>query len=90
MHAYRSAEKDGAWLTMREAAAKLGATSHVIRRMILDGVLPAEQVVQDAPWQIQAKDLEAEPVLASRAEAARVTRLRRGNFQYLRIFEEES
>jgi len=67
MHAYRSAEKDGAWLTMREAAAKLGVTSHVIRRMIVDGVLPAEQIVQGAPWQIQAKDLEAEPVLAALA-----------------------
>lgn len=41
MHAYRSTEKDGAWLTMREAAARLGVTSHVIRRLIVDGVLPA-------------------------------------------------
>lgn len=65
MHAYRSAEKDGAWLTMREAAAKVGVTSHVIRRLIVDGVLPAEQVVQGAPWQIQAKDLDAEPVVAA-------------------------
>jgi excisionase family DNA binding protein len=65
MHAYRSAEKDGAWLTMREAAARLGVTSHVIRRMIVDGVLPAEQVVQGAPWQIQAKDLDTEPVLTA-------------------------
>ena len=65
MHAYRSAEKDGAWLTMREAAARLGVTSHVIRRMIVDGVLPAEQVVPGAPWQIQAKDLDAEPVLTA-------------------------
>jgi excisionase family DNA binding protein len=71
MHAYRSAEKDGAWLTMREAAATLGVTSHVIRRMIMDGVLAAEQVVQGAPWQIQAKDLEAEPVLAARARRNR-------------------
>ena len=28
MHAYRSAEKNGAWLTMTEAAAKLGVTNH--------------------------------------------------------------
>ncbi|NTW03770.1 MAG: hypothetical protein HGA19_21270, partial [Oscillochloris sp.] len=28
IHAYRSAEKDGAWLTMTEAAAALGVTSH--------------------------------------------------------------
>ncbi len=67
MHAYRSAEKDGAWLTMREAATKLEVTSHVIRRLIVDGVLPAEQVVPGAPWQIQAKDLDADPVRAALA-----------------------
>lgn len=71
MHAYRSAEKDGAWLTMREAAASLGVTSHVIRRLIVDGVLPAEQVVQGAPWQIQAEDLNAEPVLTALASKSR-------------------
>ena len=71
MHAYRSAEKDGAWLTMREAAARLGVTSHVVRRMIVDGVLPAEQVVQGAPWQIQAKDLDAEHVLTALARKGR-------------------
>lgn len=71
MHAYRSAEKDGAWLTMREAAARLGVTSHVVRRMIVDGVLPAEQVVQGAPWQIQAKDLDAEHVLTALARKRR-------------------
>jgi len=67
MHAFRSAEKDGAWLTMREAAAKLGVTSHVIRRLIQDRVLPAEQVVPGAPWQIQAKDLDMDPVIAALA-----------------------
>jgi excisionase family DNA binding protein len=64
-HAYRSAEKDGAWLTMREAAATLGVTSHVIRRLINDGALPAEQVVPGAPWQIRAKDLQSEHVEAA-------------------------
>ena len=36
LHAYRSAEKDGEWLTMTEAATKLGVTNHVIRRLIKD------------------------------------------------------
>jgi excisionase family DNA binding protein len=71
MNAFRSAEKDGAWLTMREAAAKLGVTSHVIRRMIQDRVLPAEQVVPGAPWQINARDLEAETVTAALARKGR-------------------
>lgn len=74
MHAYRSAEKDGAWLTMREAAAKFGVTSHVVRRLIADGVLPAEQVVPGAPWQIQAKDLECTSLLPALARKGRPCR----------------
>lgn len=33
IHAYCSAEKDGKWLTMSEAAAKLGVSHHRIRRL---------------------------------------------------------
>ncbi|MFG1245184.1 hypothetical protein V5F60_00170 [Xanthobacter flavus] len=36
MHAFRSAEKNGIWLTMSEAAAKLGVTSHAICRLTWD------------------------------------------------------
>src|SRR5205807_400773 len=43
IHAYRSAEKDGRWLTMTEAARALGVTNHTLRRLIKTGVLPAEQ-----------------------------------------------
>lgn len=57
IHAYRSAEKDGEWLTMSEAATKLGVNNHRIRRLIKDGLLPAEQVVPRAPYQIRASDL---------------------------------
>ena len=63
IHAFRSAEKDGAWLTMREAALRLGVTSHVVRRMIQGGLLPAEQVVPGAPWQIQASNLENDRIV---------------------------
>jgi hypothetical protein len=38
IHAYRSAEKDGEWLTMFEAAKLLGVTSHAIRRLINDQI----------------------------------------------------
>jgi excisionase family DNA binding protein len=65
IHAYRSAEKDGEWLTMSEAASLLGVSSHVIRRLIRDKVLPAGQVVPDAPWQIRASDLRSEAVAAA-------------------------
>jgi excisionase family DNA binding protein len=63
--AYRSAEKVGEWLTMSEAADKLGVTNHRIRRLIKDGVLAAEQVVPSAPYQIQASDLAHERVKAA-------------------------
>jgi excisionase family DNA binding protein len=62
MHAYRSAEKNGEWLTMSEAAVKLGVTNHVIRRLINERVLAAAQVVPGAPYQIRAVDLETEQV----------------------------
>jgi len=67
IHAYRSAEKDGQWLTMSEAAAKLGVTNHRIRRLIKDGVLPAQQVVPRAPYQIRADDLVSPAVVAAAA-----------------------
>ena len=65
IHAYKSAEKDGEWLTMFEAAKLLGVTSHAIRRLINDRVLPAEQVMPDAPWQIRASDLRSDAVTAA-------------------------
>jgi excisionase family DNA binding protein len=65
IHAYRSAEKNGEWLTMSEAAATLGVSHHRIRRLIKDGILPAEQVVTGAPHQIRAADLQHERVVAA-------------------------
>ena len=47
---------------MSEAAAKLGVSNHQIRRLIKEGILPAEQVVPDAPYQIRASDLQDERV----------------------------
>ena len=62
MNAYRSAEKNGEWLTMSEAAVKLGVSNHQIRRLIKQGILAADQVVPDAPYQIRANDLLDERV----------------------------
>jgi len=67
IHAYRSAEKNGEWLTMSEAAKTLGVSAHQIRRLIKEGALPAQQVVFDAPWQIRASDLQTERVKAALA-----------------------
>jgi len=67
IHAYRSAEKDGEWLTMSEAAATLGVTNHVIRRLIKHGILAAEQVVPGAPFQIKASDVQETRVIEALA-----------------------
>ena len=65
IRAYRSAEKDGEWLTMRDAAKLLGVTSHAIRRVIKAGILPATQVVPDAPYQIRSSDLRTQAVTSA-------------------------
>ena len=43
IHAYKPAEGDGQWLSMSQAATKLGATNHRIRSLIKQGLLTAEQ-----------------------------------------------
>jgi len=73
--AYRSAHKDGQWLTMSEAAAKLGVNNHRIRRLINDGILPAEQVVPRAPYQIRASDLLDQKVIDAAARTDRPCRI---------------
>ena len=75
IHAYRSAEKNGEWLTMSEAATKLGVTNHQIRRLITERVLAAEQVVAGAPYQIRAHDLQDERVIAALARKGRPCRV---------------
>jgi DNA invertase Pin-like site-specific DNA recombinase len=75
IHAYRSAEKDGMWLTLRDAAQHCGVTSHRIRRLIEAGILPAEQVVPGAPYQIRASDLQAERVVRAMGRKGRPCQL---------------
>ena len=72
--AYRSANKDGEWLTMSEAAVKLGVTNHRIRHLIKKGLLPAEQVVERAPYQIRAIDLRDPKVIEAIARTDRPCR----------------
>ena len=75
IHAYKSAEKDGEWLTLTEAAVALHVTSHTIRRLIKSGVLPAVQVVPGAPYQIRADDLTSESVKSAVARKGRPCRI---------------
>jgi len=75
IRAYRSAHKDGEWLTMSEAAAKLGVNNHRIRRLIKEGLLPAEQVVARAPYQIRASDLLDQRIIDAAARTDRPCRI---------------
>lgn len=79
IHAFRSAEKDGEWLTMTESAKALGVTNHVIRRLIKTGILPAVQVVPGAPYQIRADDLASEVIKAAVARKNRPCRIADGD-----------
>ena len=72
--AYESKNKDGRCLTMSEAASELGVSHYTIRCLIKSRVLPARQVVEDAPWQIMVDDLRRPEV----EEALRVRARRRG------------
>ena len=65
IHGYRSADKNGEWLTLRDAAAKLGVSHHQIRKLIKVGVLVSEQIMPDAPHQIRADDLASDQVVAA-------------------------
>jgi DNA invertase Pin-like site-specific DNA recombinase len=78
--AHAAARKDGAWLTLRDAAKTLGVTNHVIYRLIESGALPAKQVMPDAPWQIRTEDLQTPAVkhaLANRRSIQRPCRVPR-------------
>ena len=79
IHGYLSAEKNGEWLTMSEAAKLLGVTHHAIRRAIKAGVLPNVQVVPDAPHQIRASDLQTQSVIAAIARKNRPCRMKSEN-----------
>ena len=75
IHGYRSAEKNGEWLTLRDAAAKLGVSHHQVRKLIKAGILNSEQIMPDAPHQIRAVDLASEQVVAALKQKGRPCRV---------------
>ena len=76
---YLSAEKNGEWLTMSEAAKLLGVNHHAIRRAIKSGVLTSLQLVPDAPHQIRASDLQTKPAIAAITRKDRPCRMESEN-----------
>jgi DNA invertase Pin-like site-specific DNA recombinase len=57
--------KGADWLTVEGAAAVLGVSETVIRRLIKDKALPARQVIAFAPWIIARADLDLPAVQAA-------------------------
>lgn len=72
--AYSSTAKDAQYLTILDAARKLGVSRYMIRTLIRMGVLPARQIVVAAPWLILAEDLDRSAV----QHALQHRRMRRG------------
>jgi hypothetical protein len=75
IHGYLSAEKNSEWLTLRDAAAKLGVSHHQVRKLIGAGTLTSEQVMPGAPHQIRATDIEREHVTAALERKGRPCRV---------------
>jgi DNA invertase Pin-like site-specific DNA recombinase len=75
IHDCRSAEKNGEWLTLSEAATHLGVSHHQIRKLIKAGILTTEQVMPDAPHQIRASDLQQNTVAAALKQKGRPCRV---------------
>jgi DNA invertase Pin-like site-specific DNA recombinase len=65
IYGHRSGKKSGEWLTLSEAAARLGVSRHQIRKLIKAAILKSEQIIPDAPHQIRAAELESERVIAA-------------------------
>ena len=90
IHGYRSAEKNGEWLTLRDAAAQLGVSHHQVRKLIKAGILTSEQIMPDAPHQIRAADLQvSRSLLRSSKKVARVGSIPKIRSQCFQILEEE-
>ncbi len=79
IHGYLSAEKNGEWLTLRDAATRLGVSPHQVRKLIKAGILTSGQIMPDAPHQIRAADLDSEHVAAALARKGRPCRVNSEN-----------
>ncbi len=68
--------KGGDWLTVEQAAQTLEVSVTVVRRLIKEHVLPAQQLVALAPWIIARQDLSRPAVQAAVAAVRQGRRLR--------------
>ena len=66
-------QKSGAWLTLQETARELRVSATVIKRLLKEGVLPARQVLEGAPWVIDRRDLQL-PMVQAHSQAVHAGR----------------
>jgi hypothetical protein len=66
-----------AWLTVEDAAAASEVSDTVIRRLIRETILPAQQVVETTPWIIARQDLSLPAVQEQIAAVKQGRQLRR-------------
>ena len=65
--------KNGTWLTLQETARALQVSATVIKRLLKEGIVPAHQVVEGAPWVIERKNLEL-PLVQAHIQAVHAGR----------------
>ncbi len=58
----KSAVNDPEVLNQEQAATHCGVSTGTIRRLVSEGLLPKEQIVPYAPWEIRRVDLDSEQV----------------------------
>jgi DNA invertase Pin-like site-specific DNA recombinase len=75
IHGYLAADRSGEWLTLRDAATKLGVSHHQVRKLVKAGIFSSEQIMPGAPHQIRAVDLESEQVIAALKRKGRPCRV---------------
>jgi DNA invertase Pin-like site-specific DNA recombinase len=61
------------WLTVEQAAAALGVSATLVRRLLKERLLPGTQVVESAPWVIARADLDL-PAVQAEVKAVRARR----------------
>jgi DNA invertase Pin-like site-specific DNA recombinase len=58
------------WVTLQQAAQRLGICDESLRNLIRDGVVAARQIVKGAPWCIEPEELHKESVQQAAAAIA--------------------
>jgi DNA invertase Pin-like site-specific DNA recombinase len=71
----KRATPDAETLSLGAAARHCGVSEGTIKRLVASGLLKMEQIVAYAPWEIQKRDLEAEPARGILAHLRRTGKL---------------